>query len=193
MLTDGLVQFHEDLAPLMTDIDSVQPHELNYNNGDVELITDSIVASGMYRPVFVQASTGRIIAGNHTWMACKELGATRIPVVRLDVDDTTALRLMVADNEIARKAKPDYGQLVEILKELDAGDSLIGTGMTQQDLAALDALNQIPLEESEHMSWPTLCFQVHPRVRTAFLEMTEVAGGDAERLMLLMKLAGWSG
>lgn len=194
MITNGMVGFHESLAPLMRDIDSVVPHEENYNNGDVELITDSIATNGMYRPIYVQAGTDRIIAGNHTWMACKELGATQIPVVTLEVSDTDARRIMVADNEIARKAKPDTGLLVELLNKIQDDGGLLGTGMTEQELAQLQALNELPLGETpEHASWPTMCFQVHPDLREAFYEMTQIAGGDNERFGLLLKLAGWNG
>lgn len=195
MIQSGMVQFHADLEPLLRPIDAIAPHPDNYNNGDVELIMDSIMASGMYRPIYVQASSQKIIAGNHTWLACKELGADTVPVVELDVDDITATRLMIADNEIARKAKPDTGQLVALLSHLQAEDSLVGTGINDAELQQLAALNDIPLDtdESEHKMWPTLCFQVPPHVRKAFMDMTEMAGGDSERFQLMMKLAGWSG
>lgn len=194
-IQSGMVQFHSGLRSLMRPIDSVAPHQDNYNNGDVELIMDSIMASGMYRPIYVQKSTQKIIAGNHTWLACKELGADQVPVVELDVDNVTATRLMVADNEIARKARPDTGQLVALLSYLQAEDSLVGTGIKDHELAQLAALNDIPLDtdESEHKMWPTLCFQIPPHAKKAFMDMTEMAGGDNERFQLLLKLAGWSG
>jgi len=188
-----MVAFHESLQPLLVDIDSVEPHDSNYNNGDVELITDSIVTNGMYRPIYVQKDTNKIVAGNHTWLACKELGATQIPVIMLDMDELTALRVMVGDNEIAKKAQPDTGQLVEILERLNAECGLLGTGMTELELDQLRALNELPLESPEHASWPTLCFQIHPSLRDAFYEMTKIAGGENERFGLLLKLAGWSG
>jgi ParB-like chromosome segregation protein Spo0J len=93
--------FHPGLDDLLVDIDSVCQHPANYNNGDLDAITASIETNGMYRPLYVQASTGQILAGNHTWAACKALGATLVPVVTLDVDDHTAKRIMLADNRTA--------------------------------------------------------------------------------------------
>ena len=42
MYHSGQVRFHEDLTPLMRDIDSIQPHPENYNNGDTDAIIESI-------------------------------------------------------------------------------------------------------------------------------------------------------
>lgn len=195
MIHSGQVQFHEDLGPLLRDIDSVMSHPDNYNNGDIESIMESIVVSGMYRPVYVQKSSGRIIAGNHTWAACKELGANQIPVVELEVSDDTAIRLMIADNEIAKSSKPDIAQLVKLLDVLNERDhGLMGTGIIDQGLEQLRALADTPfVDPSEHMQWPSLCFQVPPHVKAQFLAMTDQAGGDRERFELLLRLAGWDG
>jgi ParB-like chromosome segregation protein Spo0J len=196
VIQSGTVSYHQDLEPLLTDIDAVRPHPENYSNGDVELIMESIMVSGMYRPIYVQKSSGFIVAGNHTWLACKELGAEKIPVVVLDVDDITAERLMVADNEIARKARPDTGQLVKLLEDLQQHDSLMGTGITDRELEQLKALADMPLElpdDATRKMWPTVCFQIPPHVKRAFYDMTEVAGGDRERFELMLRLAGWDG
>lgn len=196
MIQSGNAQFHTDLASLMQPIDSIQQHPDNYNNGDVDGIMDSILVNGMYRPVYVQRSTGYIVAGNHTWLACNELGATDIPVVYLDIDDATARRLMLADNEYAKKAKADLGQMVELLDKIrEADGGLLGTGITDQEHTQLKAIIETPLdpEPSDFGQWPSLCFQVPPHVKRKFLEMTSMAGGDTERFTMLMQLAGWDG
>jgi ParB-like chromosome segregation protein Spo0J len=194
VISSGLVQYHADLEKLLRPIDSVQAHPANFNNGNVEGIMDSIMASGMYRPVFVQKSTGYIVAGNHTYYACLELGAEQIPVVELDISDLAAKKLMIADNEYAKQAKYDNGQLVTLLEELKMDDTLLGTGFGEADLLELQALNDMPLEDvTEHRMWPTLCFQIPPHVKRKFYEMTERAGGDNERFQLMLRLAGWDG
>lgn len=191
----GMVQFHEELLPLMKPIDSVQQHPENYNNGDVEAVVESIMTSGMYRPIYVQKSSGYIIAGNHTWMACKELGAEQIPMVVVDVNDTTARTIMVADNQTARLARPDNGQLLDLLHKIkeDTDDSLMGTGFKEYDLTVLENLAKIEHQTDEFGTWPTLCFQIPPHAKNAFTEMTQHAGGDRERFELLLRLAGWDG
>ena len=192
-IRSGMVRFHADLAPLMRPIDSVEPHPENYNNGDVETLAESIEVNGMYRPIYVQASTGFIIAGNHTWMACKSLAAEKIPAVILDVDDVTAKKIMVADNRIASLAMPDHGQLASILESLSEVSDLTGTGYGEHDLEVIRHLAEIPVEYDEFANWPTLTFQVHPRVKAAFYELTREGDNDPDKFQLLLRLAGWEG
>lgn len=193
-MRSGMVQFEEDLSPLMQDIDSVKQHGENYNNGDVETIVQSIHENGMYRPIIVDRASREIIAGNHTWQACKELQAEVIPVVFVDGNDTTQIKRMIADNRTAALARPDTEQLVELLSRLEAEHELSGTGYGEHDVEVLRQLNDIPLEPTgDFASWPTLFFQVPPTTKNAFYEMTDAAGGERERFELLMRLAGWDG
>lgn len=149
-MRDGLVNYSDDLTPLLADIDTVQQHPQNFNNGDVEKIVESIEAGIMYRPIYVQKSTGYIFAGNHTWEACKLLGAKQIPVVYSDIDDETALRHMIGDNELARLARPDNHALLRLLEDLGETErGVIGTGFTNDSVEnlrlALAELDNIPL------------------------------------------------
>jgi ParB-like chromosome segregation protein Spo0J len=194
MIEDGHVRFHEDLESLLQPIDSVLQHPDNYNNGDVEVVAESIEVNGMYRPIFVQKSSGYIIAGNHTWEACKILGAEQIPVVTLDVDDEEAVRIMIVDNRSAALARPDSGRLVRLLHRLQETDrGLAGSGHVERDIDVLEALAEIPVEHDEFAQWPTITVQVPPHVRRAYLTMTREADTDRDRFELLLRLAGWDG
>ena len=193
MIASGLVQYHAALEADMVGIDEVEPHPDNYNNGDLEEITTSIEINGMYRAIYAQSSTRYIIAGNHAWMACKMLGAQMVPVKFLDVDDMTAMRIMVADNEIARASLPDTGALLQVLETLAENDSLMGSGKKPHDLEVLRNLAKIPVDYDEYASWPTLTFQVPPHVKRGYMKMTNGAGDDRERFELLLRLAGWDG
>lgn len=193
MINDGIIAFHDSLEPLLVDIDSIHQHPRNYNNGDVEEIATSIEINGMYRPVYVRIETNDILAGNSTWEACKALGATRIPAVFLDVDDDTALRILLADNQLAALARPDNAALLELLEDLAARDSLMGSGFVDRDIATLRALANVPVSYPPVASWPTIHVQVPPEVRAAYYAMTASAGGERERFELLMRLAGWDG
>lgn len=148
MIASGLVRFHDALQPLLVDIDTLTQHPRNYNNGDVDKIAESIEVNGMYRPIYAQRSTGLILAGNHTWIACKQLGAEQIPVVYLDLDDRTAKRILVGDNIIASLAIPDQGLLLELLREIEADNALLGTGVETGDIdrlqQALDSTATFP-------------------------------------------------
>ena len=192
-MQSGMVNYEEALDPLLEPIDTVVQHPDNYNNGAVEEIVESIVTNGMYRPIIVNRESKEIIAGNHTWMACKELGAEVIPVVWVGGDDLANVRRMLGDNKIASLARIDHGQELELLERLQEADALLGTGYKDYDVEAIRALNEIPQESPDFAQWPVLCFQVPPHVKSAFEEMTEVAGGERERFEMLLRLAGWDG
>lgn len=191
MIASGLVRYHDDLADHLVAIDAVVPHEDNPNNGDLDAVTASVLAHGMYRPLYAQKSTKRILAGHTTWMACADLGATQVPVIWLDVDDTTALKILLADNKTALLAKLDPALEANALLALD-GD-IEGTGYTPKDIEALTRLNNTPLDPGFNDPWPTICVQVPHHVRTAYLRMTDAAGGDRERFETILRLAGWDG
>jgi hypothetical protein len=194
MILSGGVRFHDSLEPLMVPIDSVQPHPENYNDGDVDEIRASIRGIGMYGPIKVQSSTGHIVAGNHTWLVCKELGAQTIPVVALDIDDLTAKRVLVYDNGTARRAKPDHAALLSLLDQISDGvGTLEGSGYTDFDREAIKALADIPLEYDEFAQWPTLTLQVHPRLLKAYHHITREADTASDKFEVLLRLAGWNG
>lgn len=128
MIHDGLVRYHDDLKNLMVDINDLQPHPANPNNGDLDAVAESIQVNGMYRPIYAQTSTRTILAGHTTWGACHELGATHVPVLWLDIDDKTALKIVLADNKTAHLATLDPALEAAALLSLD--DDLDGTGYT---------------------------------------------------------------
>lgn len=132
MIISGQVRFHPALDGLFEDIEAVRPHPDNPSSGDEDAITTSIEVNGMYRPVYVQLSTGYILAGNTTYAACLRLGSRKIPVVWLDVDDETALRILLGDNELARLAIVDLGLLgpqIDLLLQTEL--RLLGTGYVE--------------------------------------------------------------
>lgn len=193
MIRSGMVQFHAALEPLMVDIDSVTQHPENPNNGDVDLIAESIEVNGMYRPLYVQRSTSHIIAGNTTWEACKSLGADQVPVVFLDYDDDSARRVLMADNRLARLAVMDPAAELSMLERIAETDSLLGSGYIEADLKALRRLAEIHDDQADFAMWPVITVRVPPHVRKAYMQMTDVAVGDRERFELLLRLAGWKG
>lgn len=192
MIRSGAVEFHDSLAPLMRPIEHAEPHPENNNNGDLEAIDHSVEKNGMYKPVIVQASTGYILAGNHTYMTVRDRGATECPMLVLDVDDATAKRILLDDNHTSRLAKPDPAQTLALLEELADAGELANTTYTANDLAVLEELANIPLE-FEHASWPTFSVTVHPRTLKAFYHLTREADTDRDRFEVLLLLAGWDG
>lgn len=128
------------LDQLMVPVHAVTPHPDNPRAASTEAIQESIVRNGVYRPIYAQESSGCIIAGHHLYAAMVELGFQQVPVLWVDVDDTTAKRILLADNRIADLGTYDDGLLLEALKELAVEDEqgLLGTGYDLDDMKKLE-------------------------------------------------------
>jgi ParB-like chromosome segregation protein Spo0J len=126
---------HKDIQKLSVDIDSVTTHPRNVRQGDVGAISESLQHNGQYRPIVVQKSTKHILAGNHTWLAAKSLGWKKIAVTFVDVDDESALRILLVDNKSNDIANYDDIALAELLQELvNTEQGLIGTNYDGNDI-----------------------------------------------------------
>lgn len=132
------IRYLFDTEGLMTPIGNVKQHPDNDNNGDVDEIVTSMQVTGVYRPIYANKATGHIVAGNHTYLALLELGAQFVPVVWLElVDEAAELRILAADNKIARNARPDPALTRVLLQKIvessrlptrDPDAALVGTG-----------------------------------------------------------------
>lgn len=131
----------EDLAVVMVPIDSVQPHPMNNNVGDVDTIAESMDELGFFDPITVQKSSGNIITGNHTWKVRKAKGLTDIAAIVVDVSDFNALRMMAVHNRSNRKGHEDGQATFDLLQTLqDLGHEDYGLSGTGYDLDDVEAL-----------------------------------------------------
>jgi len=123
----------------LVNVGDIHTHPDNPNEGDIGAITESLQFHGQYRAIVVSEATGNIVAGNHTYLAAVALGWSQISahlLPGLTVDDE--LRIMLADNQYARKASYDEVSLSELLVQLQAtDDALLGTGFDGDDLDLL--------------------------------------------------------
>jgi ParB/RepB/Spo0J family partition protein len=139
---------HKDITKLSVDIDSVEPHPRNVRQGDVGAISESLEHNGQYRPIVVQRSSNKILAGNHTWKAAKALGWKKIAVTYVDVDDEKALRILIADNRTNDLASYDNSALAELLTELATTEQMFeGTGFDGSDVD--DLIKELSSVETE--------------------------------------------
>lgn len=127
-------------------IESVQLEDLkqypnNPRKGNVKLIAESLQNYGQYKPITVNKRTGEILAGNHTYLAARELGWKSIAVAYVDVDEPTAAKIVAIDNRSTDLGEYDNNILLELLGNLPDLDA---SGYDQSDLDDLKAL----LEES---------------------------------------------
>jgi len=132
-------------------IDTIQPHPANPNDGDVAAIAESIRQNGFYGRIVVRDSTGKILAGEHRWRAAQEVGLTEVPIERVECDDETAMRILLADNRTAEKAEREPEPLADLLEHLDTtDDGLTGTGYDGGDLEdLLDDVGRSPMDSEE--------------------------------------------
>lgn len=143
------VFFHPTSVPLLVPIDQVNPYENNANNGDVEIVRDSIEVNGFYGAVIAQKGTGTLIAGHTRYEALLSLGAEQIPVIWVQTNNVQAARMRLVDNRSTRMGKDDPALLLEELQQIIEADAemlLAGTGYLENDLEEIRAMLDEPLD-----------------------------------------------
>lgn len=113
---------------------ALKPHPKNPRVSDTWAIKESLLVHGQYRPIVANRRTGHILAGNHTYLAAKELGWESILVYWIDVPEDQELKILLVDNRSTEFGFMDPERLLEVLQELD---SLEGTGYNDEDLELL--------------------------------------------------------
>lgn len=136
------VEEYADQTYRIADISELREHPENPNQGDVGAIHTSTEANGWYGAVIVQKSTGYVLAGNHRLKERKARGLKRVPIIERDVDDATALRIMLADNRVAQLASYDDDALLALLQREAMRDNLQGTGWEGDDIDVLHKLRE---------------------------------------------------
>lgn len=117
-------------------------HPANPRQGDLDAIARLIHRNGFVGSLGVQRSSGCIVWGNHRFQAGRSLGMETFPVTWLDVDDETAVTLLLADNAASDAAANDPAQLAHVLQAIASERApldapLEATGHTLEGLNAL--------------------------------------------------------
>ena len=141
-MVSATVGLPDDPVPIeldyeMVPVDRLLTHPDNARRGNIEVIRESIRTNGFYGACVVQRSTGRILVGNHRYMAGVEEGLVEVPVVWVDKSDEEARRLLLVDNRSTDLASYDYTVLLRLLDEQKEETSLLGTGWDDEDLVRL--------------------------------------------------------
>jgi hypothetical protein len=100
-------------------IEELREHPRNPRKGRTDVIKASMEKHGAYGVVLVQKSTGFILAGKHRIETARQGGLTKYPVVKIDVDDREALRILLDDNHAS-----DVASYYEEIR-LDVLDSIL--------------------------------------------------------------------
>lgn len=124
------------------------PYENNaklHPDEQVAQIKKSIERYGMNDPIGVwrdKAGRNIIVEGHGRYIACKELGIEKVPVIRLDhMSETEMKEYIIVHNKTTMNSDFDYDILFEELKKLNELDS-------EWDAAFFD-FNIAPIEENE--------------------------------------------
>lgn len=136
------------LATTRVALDTLEMWPGNARRGVVSGIKESIRVNGVFQPLIVQKSTKRIIAGNHRFLALSELHGedpesfpAEVDVILLDVNDSRASKMNVADNKTSDDASWDNEALLAQLVEIQAQEGdLVGTGFDPDEFEDLQAV-----------------------------------------------------
>jgi len=132
-------------------VTDLKEYRNNPRKGNVDLIAESLSKYGQYKPITVNKSTGEILAGNHTFKAAKQLGWSNIDVVYVDVDDTTAAKIVAIDNRASDMGEYDKIVLADLL---DSMDTLEGSGYTFDEYDDLKAeIDEATAPSLEHKTY----------------------------------------
>lgn len=122
------------------DIDRLVEFPGNPNIGDEEIVNESMEQNGWYGVVVTREMPGtadlQILGGHTRRRVARERGAKTVPAVILEgVDDITALRILLGDNETAKRGRYDSKKLADRIRELP---DLKGSGFPSDYLAQLE-------------------------------------------------------
>ncbi len=118
-------------------IDEVQVWEKNariHPKRNLEALKASLLKYGQTKPILVQKSSMRIIAGNGTYQAICALGWNTVDCRILDLSDSDAEALMIADNRIGDLSDWDEQNLLDSLQSLKELGTLELTGYDELEL-----------------------------------------------------------
>lgn len=132
---------NEDYA--LIGVERLHPHPQNANQGNLGVIAESVEVNGFYGAVTVRRHPElgdgqyQILAGEHRWRTAVNSGSNVVPCIIVAAeDDVHAARIMLVDNESAKRSTYDAAKLTDVLQSIG---SVEGTGF---DLAGLEGFER---------------------------------------------------
>lgn len=144
------------LQPLAAPLDRLKLLDRNARKGDVKTIAKSYARFGQRKPLVARITgetdegelTGVVIAGNHQYLAAKQLGWDEIAVVWTDDDDATARAFALADNRLSELGTVDDDILADNLRDIMDFDATLLDAIGYND-KVLDKLLSDSLGDSD--------------------------------------------
>ena len=130
----------EDLKIVMIPIDQLTPYANNtrkHTQKDIDAIKAAILADGYGDPIGVWGEKNVIVEGHGRVMACKQLGITEMPCIRLDhLTDEQRKEYAIRHNRSAEFSTWDFQLLAEEIAKLEEeGMDLSGLDFRSSDLS----------------------------------------------------------
>lgn len=147
------------------------PGNPRQNDAAVDEVAASIREFGFGAPIVARLANREIIVGHTRWRAAVEkLDLAEVPVRFLDVDETTAHKLALADNRTGEIALWDDAKLSAALRELaDEGGALDLPGFDDAEIANLIAAATPALPAAERVNDPKTEWRGMPEYQQADL------------------------
>ena len=136
---------HAKLEITRLPLDAVKPWEGNarvHTKRNLEALRKSLSEFGQYKPIVVQKSTMRIVAGNGTYEAAAAIGWDSIDCNILDLSDAAAKALHILDNRTGDLSEWGEKELCDSLKELKALGNLALSGFEEVELEKMVAFQE---------------------------------------------------
>ena len=118
-------------------IEALKPYERNtrkHQKKDVDNIAKSIEKYGMCDAIGIWGEQNIIVEGHGRMLACKQLGMTDVPCVRLDhLTDEQRREYAIAHNATAELSEWDLDILPDELAELDLSDFDFDFGIEDEE------------------------------------------------------------
>lgn len=123
----------------LVDLSSLIEHPQNFRDHDVGSVIQSIERWGVWRALVVQRSTNYVLVGNGELKALRAMGRTEGPVFFLDVNDSEALGVMLADNWIPSRGRNMPEELLAVMRDLrEERDLFESAGLDDDDFEDLE-------------------------------------------------------
>ena len=133
-------------------ISALQPYEKNtrkHQKKDIDNIARSISKYGMCDAIGIWGDKNTIVEGHGRMLACKQLGMTEVPCVRLDhLTDEQRREYAIAHNATAELSEWDLDILPDELADLDLGDFDFDFGIEDEE----EAETEYSADDVEHKS-----------------------------------------
>lgn len=144
-------------------IKALKPYEKNtrkHQKKDVDNIARSIEKYGMCDAIGIWSEQNIIVEGHGRMLACKQLGMTEVPCVRLDhLTDEQRREYAIAHNATAELSEWDLDILPDELAELDLSDFDFDLGIDTDEFDGESFIDQMLQENPmrDEMRTPIDC------------------------------------